>query len=75
MMNKGSFKGASLENFTSITIPSEHIPKLFYERRFTEISGHIEEKAKQFHSLYLHLKEVAPTLMMKRLEDFKVKKE
>lgn len=62
MMNRGSFKGASLERFANISVPSESVPRLYREGRYDEILSHIREKASEFLKLYRHIKERLPEL-------------
>jgi len=66
MMNNGSFKGASLENFTDLSSSSDMVPKAFYENDHKAILDHILEKSSEFLRLYRHLKEVMPELSVKR---------
>ena len=62
MMNKGSFKGASLDRFARITVPGESVPQLFREGRYDELISHIREKASEFIRLYRNIKERMPSL-------------
>jgi hypothetical protein len=62
MMNKGSFKGASLDRFTDISVPGEMVPRLYRDGKVDEIMSHVAEKASAFLKLYRHLKERVPEL-------------
>ena len=63
LMNGGSFKGASLDRFTNLSLKGDAIPKLFYEGKFEAIEDHVREKAKEFQELYRHLKENSSSLV------------
>jgi len=63
MMNKGSFKGASLDRFGELSFTGEMIPKMYYEKDYEKIDRCIEEEAREFQKLYRHLKERAPSLV------------
>ncbi len=62
MMNRGSFKGASLDSFVNIKIPSESVPQLYRDGRYGEVLEHVREKASELLRLYRHLKERMPEL-------------
>jgi hypothetical protein len=64
MMNKGSFKGASLDTFMQLSFKGEEIPRLYFENRYDKIISCIEEEAEKFQKLYRHLKDRAPSLVM-----------
>lgn len=64
MMNKGSFKGASLDRFMELSYKGEDIPRLFFDSNFSRIEECIEEEAEKFQKLYRHLKDKAPSLVM-----------
>ncbi|MCU0799620.1 MAG: hypothetical protein MUC62_08115 [Candidatus Thermoplasmatota archaeon] len=62
MMNRGSFKGAALDRFVNISVPSESIPQLYRDGRYGEVLEHVREKASELLRLYRHLKERMPEL-------------
>ncbi|MFO8050614.1 MAG: hypothetical protein R6V01_02805 [Thermoplasmatota archaeon] len=64
IMNKGSFKGASLDRFADLSFTGEQIPKMFYAKEYERIEECIEEEAREFQKLYRHLKDRAPSLVM-----------
>jgi len=64
MMNKGSFKGASLDKFGQLSFTGDMIPKMYYEGDHDRIESCIIEEASEFLKLYRHLKERAPSLVM-----------
>lgn len=64
VMNKGSFKGASLDRFADLSFTGDMIPKMFYSQEFNRIEECIKEEAREFQKLYRHLKERAPSLLM-----------
>ncbi|MEA3558637.1 MAG: hypothetical protein U9R75_05220 [Candidatus Thermoplasmatota archaeon] len=64
MMNKGSFKGASLDRFVDLSFSGDQIPKLYYSREYSRIEECIREEAEGFQKLYRHLKDRAPSLVM-----------
>ena len=66
MMNKGSFKGASLDRFMELSYRGEQIPRFFFNSEFERISDCIKEEAEKFQQLYRHLKERAPSMVMAR---------
>jgi hypothetical protein len=64
MMNKGSFKGASLDRFGQLSFSGDMIPKMYYDHEYERIEECIKEEAAEFQKLYRHLKERAPSLVM-----------
>ena len=64
MMNKGSFKGASLDRFGKLSFTGDMIPKMYYEGEYERIESCIKEEASEFQKLYRHLKDRAPSLVM-----------
>jgi hypothetical protein len=64
IMNKGSFKGASLDRFMDLNYQGEDIPKMFYNKEYDRIETCISEEARAFQKLYRHLKEKSPSLIM-----------
>jgi hypothetical protein len=63
LMNNGSFKGASLDRFTSLTFSGDIIPKLYEAGDHDRIVSCIEEEAREFQALYRHLKGKASILI------------
>jgi hypothetical protein len=63
LMNRGSFKGASLDKFTSLSFGGEAIPGLYEAGDYNRILSCIDEKARAFQGLYVHLKDKAPSLI------------
>ncbi|RLF67205.1 MAG: hypothetical protein DRN57_05930 [Thermoplasmata archaeon] len=64
LMNKGSFKGASLDRFMELSYKGEDIPRMYFEERYDRIIECIKEEADKFQKLYRHLKERAPSLVI-----------
>jgi len=64
MMNKGSFKGASLDRFGQLSFSGDMIPKMYYQKDFDRIESCIRDEAEEFPKLYRHLKDKAPSLVM-----------
>jgi hypothetical protein len=64
IMNKGSFKGASLDAFMELSYKGEEIPRFFFNKEYERILSCIREEAEKFQRLYRHLKERAPSLVM-----------
>lgn len=62
MMNRGSFKGASLERFVPMKVSGETVPQLYRDLRYNEVLDHVREKSMGFCGLYKHLKERIPDL-------------
>lgn len=63
LMNRGSFKGASLDRFTSLSFGGELIPKLYRNKEYDRILACIAEEAGEFQGLYRHLKDLSPGLV------------
>lgn len=64
MMNKGSFKGASLDTFMELSYRGEEIPRFYFDKDYNRIISCITEEAEKFQKLYRHLKERAPSLVL-----------
>jgi len=63
MMNRGSFRGASLDRFTNMSFKGSLIPKLYENGEYAVIVEFIREEAREFGYLYRHLKDRAPDLI------------
>ncbi|MFW3146811.1 MAG: hypothetical protein ACMUIE_08380 [Thermoplasmatota archaeon] len=66
VMNKGSFKGASLDRFAELSYSGDMIPKMYYAKNYERIEECILEEAEKFQKLYRHLKDKAPALILAR---------
>jgi len=62
ILNKGSFKGARLDNFTKKKKTGEVILDLYKERKYDEIIKYIETEAKEFLKLYQWLLKTLPSV-------------
>ena len=65
IMNKGSFKGSGLDKITNKPSSGKNIPKLYYEKNYTEIESYIKKEADEFSIFCSKLYEELPALLNK----------
>ena len=65
IMNGGSFKGSGLDKITNKPSSGKNIPKLYYEKNYTEIESYIKKEADEFSIFCSKLYEELPALLNK----------
>jgi len=65
IMNRGSFKGSGLDKITNKPSSGKNIPKLYYEKNYTEIESYIKKEADEFSIFCSKLYEELPALLNK----------
>ena len=65
IMNGGSFKGSGLDKITNKPSSGKNIPKLYYEKNYTEIESYIKKEAGEFSIFCSKLYEELPALLNK----------
>ena len=65
IMNKGSFKGSGLDKITNKPSSGKNIPKLYYEKNYTEIESYIKKETDEFSIFCFKLYEELPALLNK----------
>ena len=65
IMNKGSFKGSGLDKITNKPSSGKNIPKLYYEKNYTEIENYIKKETEEFSIFCSKLYEELPALLNK----------
>jgi hypothetical protein len=65
IMNRGSFKGSGLDKITNKPSSGKNIPKLYYEKNYTEIESYIKKEAGEFSIFCSKLYEELPALLNK----------
>lgn len=63
ILNRGSFKGASLELVAKLKYPGETIPTLYSDGRYDEIIEAIQEETEKFIVFYQKVKRIVPPLL------------
>jgi len=69
IMNKGEFKGASLDKLTNKPQSGSAIPKLYHEKNYGEIEGYIKKEAESFCEWLAKLYVRLPKLRYEILDD------
>ena len=65
IMNGGSFKGSGLDKITNKPSSGKNIPKLYYEKNYTEIESYIKKETDEFSIFCSKLYEELPALLNK----------
>ena len=65
IMNGGSFKGSGLDKITNKPSSGKNIPKLYYEKNYTEIENYIKKETEEFSIFCSRLYEELPDLLNK----------
>ena len=65
IMNGGRFKGSGLDKITNKPSSGKNIPKLYYEKNYTEIESYIKKEADEFSIFCSKLYEELPALLNK----------
>ena len=69
IMNKGEFKGASLDKLTNKPQSGRNIPRLYHEKNYGEIERYIEKETKSFCEWLAKLYVRLPKLRYEILDD------
>ena len=69
IMNKGEFKGASLDKLTNKPQSGSAIPRLYHEKNYGEIEGYIKKEAESFCEWLAKLYVRLPKLRYEILDD------
>ena len=69
IMNKGEFKGASLDKLTNKPQSGRAIPRLYHEKNYSEIEGYIKKEAESFCEWLAKLYVRLPKLRYEILDD------
>ena len=65
IMNGGRFKGSGLDKITNKPSSGKNIPKLYYEKNYTEIENYIKKETEEFSIFCSKLYEELPALLNK----------
>lgn len=63
ILNRGSFKGASLDLVAELKYPGDLIPSLYREGKYEEITEAVKEEAEKFIEFYQKVKRIVPPLL------------